>query len=507
MTRRSLSSIAALALVGALALQPVANAAIGVDSSELRADLSAAGIMEHLQAFQAIADANGGTRHAASTGYTQSADYVESVLEAAGYSVTRTVFDFPFFQEFSDPTLTLNSPAPPAPKSYVLGTEFQSMEYSGSGTVTGSIVPTNDVVIPPGPAGSSTSGCDAADYPAAVAGEVALIQRGTCTFGEKAVAAQIAGAAAAIIFNEGQAGRTDVINGTLGGPVTIPVLDTSFAVGQELYNLARAGGAEVTITTDTLSETRQSENVVANTSGRTDRVVVVGAHLDSVPEGPGIQDNGTGSAALLELATLMADLEPRNQVRFAWWGAEEAGLLGSEHYVSQLSKRDVKDIALNLNFDMIASPNFVRFVYDGDGSDTPTAGPNGSKVIEDVFLEYFGAQGLATEPTAFDGRSDYGPFIAVGIPAGGLFTGAEVLKTAEQVPVYGGSAGIAYDPCYHQACDTVANVNTVALEQMSDAAAHSVLTFAMTTSAVNGTSKSSNSSVTNLEFKGSHRQR
>jgi Zn-dependent M28 family amino/carboxypeptidase len=191
-----------------------------------------------------------------------------------------------------------------------------------------------------------------------------------------------------------------------------------------------------------------------------------------------------------------------------WYGAEESGLLGSEFYVAGLSKRQIKDIAVMLNFDMVGSPNYVRFVYDGDGSGTGTVGPNGSDVVEDVFDDYFASMDVPTEPTAFDGRSDYGPFIAVGIPAGGLFTGAEGIKTAEQAAVYGGTAGIAYDPCYHQACDTFANRSDTALDEMSDAAAHAVLTFAMTTSAVNGTDKGNgNGKFANLEFKGSHAQR
>ena len=127
---------------------------------------------------------------------------------------------------------------------------------------------------------------------------------------------------------------------------------------------------------------------------------------------------------------------------------------------------------------MVGSPNYVRFVYDGDGSDTATAGPPGSAQIEGVFNKYFAGQGLASDPTAFDGRSDYGPFIAVGIPAGGLFTGAEGVKTAEQAAKYGGTAGVAFDPCYHQACDTMNNLSTAALNEMSDAAAHATLTLA-----------------------------
>ena len=128
---------------------------------------------------------------------------------------------------------------------------------------------------------------------------------------------------------------------------------------------------------------------------------------------------------------------------------------------------------------MVGSPNYVRFVYDGDGSDTETAGPKGSDVIEQVFLDYFEEAGLETEPTAFDGRSDYGPFIDVGIPAGGLFTGAEGIKTEAQADVYGGTTGQPYDPCYHQACDTFENNSNEALDQMSDAAAHATLVFAM----------------------------
>ena len=171
--------------------------------------------------------------------------------------------------------------------------------------------------------------------------------------------------------------------------------------------------------------------------------------------------------------------------------------------MSQLSSRQLKNIAVNLNFDMVGSPNFVRFVYDGDGSASGIEGPNGSGVVEDVFVDYFQSQGLASEPTEFSGRSDYGPFIAVGIPAGGLFTGAEEIKTEEQEAIYGGEAGVAYDHCYHQACDDIDNVNRTAIDQMSDAAAHAALTFAMTTSSVNGTDKASTTkSVEGLEFKG-----
>src|SRR6185312_541674 len=154
----------------------------------------------------------------------------------------------------------------------------------------------------------------------------------------------------------------------------------------------------------------------------------------------------------------------------------EENLLGSTHYVETAGTK-IEDVYANLNFDMLASPNYVRFVYDGDNSSFPVggttqAGPPGSGQIEALFNNYFAGQGLATDPTAFDGRSDYGPFIGVGIPAGGLFTGAEGIKTPEQAATYGGTAGAPYDPCYHQACDTTNNLNTKALGEMSDGVAH-----------------------------------
>jgi Zn-dependent M28 family amino/carboxypeptidase len=142
-----------------------------------------------------------------------------------------------------------------------------------------------------------------------------------------------------------------------------------------------------------------------------------------------------------------------------------------------------------LNFDMIASPNFVRFVYDGDLSDSappPSGAPEGSAQIEELFLDYFADQGLATEPTEFSGRSDYGPFIEVGIPAGGLFTGAEGLKTPDQAAVFGGIAGEQYDPCYHLGCDDIGDLSLEALDQMSDAAAHATISLAQSTQAING---------------------
>ena len=234
---------------------------------------------------------------------------------------------------------------------------------------------------------------------------------------------------------------------------------------------------------------------------------MAGAHLDSVQDGAGINDNGSGSAALLETAIQMAKVKTPNKVRFAWWGAEESGLLGSEHYVASSAEAQADDIALYLNFDMIASPNYTFGIYDGDnsGGTARRLHPAGLGGDRGPVRAFFTARGEPFKDTEFSGRSDYGPFIAIGIPAGGLFTGAEVPKTAAEAAIWGGVAGAQLDPCYHPFCDNlrgdgqnaalfaqlaqdyelVGNINVHALDVNSDAIAASVLTFAYDSSSVN----------------------
>jgi Zn-dependent M28 family amino/carboxypeptidase len=261
------------------------------------------------------------------------------------------------------------------------------------------------------------------------------------------------------------------------------VIGISYADGVDLYDATQAGALDVDVNVDITNDTRTTYNVIADSKGGDpNKVLVVGAHLDSVTKGPGINDNGSGTATNLETAIQMDKLKikPLQKVRFAFWGAEELGLLGSTHYVKSLSDEGLSQIYANLNFDMLGSPNYVRFVYDGDGSSEGPKGPPGSAQIESIFNDYFASKNLATAPTAFDGRSDYGPFIAIGIPAGGLFSGAEGIKTEEEAAIYGGTAGEPYDACYHQACDTTNNLSTKALGEMGDAVAHSVMTLART---------------------------
>jgi Zn-dependent M28 family amino/carboxypeptidase len=325
------------------------------------------------------------------------------------------------------------------------------------------------------------------------------VQRGTCDFVVKANNAVAAGAVAVIIFNEGQPGRDALLEGTLGTPVTVPVVGVSYVDGAALA----AGPATVRVFTSTeVDLNRRTTNVIADLPRRTknpDQVVVVGAHLDSVPAGPGINDNGTGTAGVLEIAKQLARTgltkKAHRPVRFAFWGAEEKGLLGSAHYVESLTDAQRARIYANLNFDMIGSPNFVRFVYDGDGSEDGSAGPAGSAEIEQVFLDYFAKKGLASSPTAFDGRSDYGPFIEAGIPAGGLFSGAEGIKTPEEAAVYGGTAGAPYDSCYHQACDDITNLSTRSIDQLGDAAAHATATLVLSKKGLFGDARRATSSA------------
>ncbi len=496
----ALTGVAALSAT--LALSDTAKAAVTADTQPLQDAVTVAGVMEHLQAFQDIADANGGNRQSGTPGHDASVDYVEGLLDDAGYITTRQEFSY----ERVDFTGSSMAQTAPTPEDYTLGIDYFPMDFSGGGTAAAPVTVVDINLVGDR---ASTSGCEAGDFAGFPVGNIALIQRGTCPFAVKADNAAAAGASAVIVFNQGNVvpgdDRLSLFGGTLDPPVrNIPVVSASFDQG---VTWANTPGLELSITLEINIEQVTTENLLADTpTGRTDRTVVVGGHLDSVGEGPGINDNGSGTAAILETALQMAELgiEPENRVRFAFWSGEEDGLLGSDFYVAQLSKREIKGTALNLNFDMVGSPNAVNFVYDGDGDALGVAGPNGSGLIESVFTDFFGSQDEPSEPTDFDGRSDYFAFINAGIPAGGLFTGAEGLKTAQQAVDYGGTAGVAYDPCYHAACDDITNLSESTLDLMADAIAHTTLVFAETTSAVNGTGKGNGTGKIDWQFKGHH---
>jgi Zn-dependent M28 family amino/carboxypeptidase len=472
----------AAACAATLAFAPAASAN-GVNDSprdpeakRFVANVSVPSIVKHQIELQKIASLNGDTREVFGTGYTESVNYVVKTLKAAGYNPKVTPFNFPVWGEAKPPVLNWNNGTPP--KSYKPGTEadnntpnvdFITMFDSPTAElVNTAVIPVNDNIDPP--TGGSTAGCEPEDFPAAVSGKIALVQRGTCAFVQKWANAEAAGALGIIIYNEG---NNDTRQNALfiddAREATIPAVISSYAVGNELLQAYKAGkNPRVDFKVYGTFTDRFLPHVLAETKdGDKNNVVVVGAHLDSVPEGPGINDDGSGTAALLSMAEEVArgHYNLRQKIRFAWWGAEENGLVGSSYYAKTLSDAEVKKIDVMLDYDMLASPNYIRGIYDGDGDD-PSEDPNvpnppgpvGSGRVEDVFDEWFKAQGMKSERGAFDGRSDYVGFTLRGIPSGGVFAGAEGVKTAEQEKIYGGAAGAWYDPCYHQICDNLQTV-------------------------------------------------
>jgi hypothetical protein len=451
------------------------------------------GVREHQEALQKIADnstdpVHPGTRAAGTDGYAASVDYVAGLLRDAGYEVSldpvQVEFSFP-------PVLTQLTP---------IAADYETGVFSGSGSarVEGTVVPV-DINLEGDRA--STSGCETEDFTGlnlSGPADIALIQRGTCTFGLKARNAQDAGAEAVVVFNQGNPSTDPAddreglfigdatsldLEGTQPSDLTVPVVGASFADGVQLAAEGSTAVVEVRI------EQRTDHSVIAELPGKNrDNVVMAGAHLDSVIEGPGINDDGSGSAALLETALMMANTKPENTLRFAWWAGEELGLIGSTDYVAGLSKAEADRIALYMNYDMVGSPNYIFMVYDADQStfEAPVAIPKGSAAIENVYERYYTLTGEPYDDTAFDGRSDYQAFILAGIPSGGLFTGAEEVKTDQQAAIWGGTAGEQFDPCYHLACDTAENVDLHALEVNSDLIAFAMLTFAYSTEPVNG---------------------
>ncbi|MBD0839401.1 M28 family metallopeptidase [Streptomyces sp. TRM68416] len=469
------ATLAAAALVTPLLVAGPATAGSGNPSSAHRGDALARELVKkstakdarrHLKVFQAIADRNGNTRVAGSKGHALSAAYVEVVLKAAGYKVSRHEFDFVYTDEIAE-TLTVVSPTP-------RDVPIQLMTYTASGPESGV---TADVAVAPVDA-DGTHGCEPADFAAgAFTGKIALIKRGGCTFAAKQANAAEAGAVGAVIYNNTEG----TLNGTIGDATLgrIPTGGITQADGEALAAEAAQGPLKVTLDIRELREDRKTFNVVAETrGGNAANTVFLGAHLDSVADGPGINDNGSGSAGILQVAQKLAKHQGKvkNKVKFAWWSAEEFGLVGSEAYVASLTEEQKKRIKLYLNFDMIASPNAAYFVYDGDDSDGVGAGPGpeGSAQLEKGINDFLDSKGIPHEGTDFTGRSDYGPFIEVGIPSGGTFTGAEGIKTQAQAAKFGGQAGVAYDVNYHGPGDDINNINMRAFDINIDVIADAV---------------------------------
>ncbi|HET6652896.1 MAG TPA: M28 family peptidase [Nocardioides sp.] len=445
-------------------------------SKKLRKEVSVSKIMKHLDEFQEIADENGGTRASGTPGYEASGRYVEKRLKKAGYKTKRQYFPFTYTEILAE-NVRVNGANQRTIDNHVM----TASPSTPPGGVTANLVTPADPADP--------LGCEATDWDGtAVAGQIALVSRGTCPFAQKSQAANTAGAAAVIIYNNADG----ELNGTLGdNPQGVaPTTGITQADGQALIAEMAAGAVNLTVDLRTLVEQRQTFNVIAETKrGDADDVIMLGSHLDSVVGGPGINDNASGTSTVLTVAEEIANPKYKldGKVRFAWWGAEETGLVGSTFYVNQLKEKPgaLQDIATYLNFDMLGSPNFQIGVYDANNSNN-AGNPNpdgvvippGSIETESVFTEYFDSVDQPWNDTAFSGRSDYQAFINNGVAAGGLFSGGDGTKTPAQVGMYGGTAGIHYDPNYHTPADDIDNVSRESLDIMSDAVAHTAITLA-----------------------------
>jgi Zn-dependent M28 family amino/carboxypeptidase len=422
----------------------------------------AQGAFRHLRAMEDIAVANAGNRAAGTPGYDRSAEYVAERLKEAGYVVRFEEFEFPFFEDRTPPVLSAHGPnggQEAAPAGGV-----RTLSNSGSSDVTARLRSVK-LGLGAGPPTASTSGCAASDFEGFERGSVALIRRGTCPFQAKVENAVAAGAVGVVIMNEGTEGRTNAFSGMLSKPAAVPVVGVAYERGRSLDLAARTDGATtVRLAVDAVTGKRSTRNVLAETASRGEgRLIIVGAHLDSVPEGPGINDNGSGSAAVLEAALQFAPelARTRARVRFAFWGAEERGLVGSRHHVGALSGQELRDIAVYINLDMVGSANFVRYVQG-----SAVTGEGVASMVRRQFLADLGEHDLAVEERT-GGRfgSDDTAFSEKGVPTVGLYTGAGAPKSEAEAKLFGGAAGRPFDPCYHRACDTTENIDREVLEQ------------------------------------------
>jgi Zn-dependent M28 family amino/carboxypeptidase len=449
--------LAAVPSVRAAAAPAQCNTQVNDTPSKLLPCITTNDLWNHMKKFQAIADANPSpadghpSRNSGEPGYKASADYVAQVMTKAGYDVHIQTYKFDYFAYTGVPTL---SEVSPTAHDYAVTTEFNPGQSTG--TANASLQPAGGIVIPPTPTPSSASGCTAADFSGFVPGRIALIQRGTCTFSQKVQNAQDAGASGVIIFNEGNPGRTDVFGGSLSSIPTIPVAFTSFAIGSDLlnqYNKAVANNTALPTMSLTIKgivkPNTDDYNVIADSKGGDpNHVVVVDAHLDAI-YGAGMLDNASGSATILDIAQQMKNVNPRNKLRFIWFGGEELGLFGSAAYINSLSATDKSHIGYDLDADVTATPNYTIGVLDPAGPDLFTGTvsstfPNrvykASTVARDQAIGYFNSIGKNHELFSPVGTDAFN-FNQVGIPASGLLTGQDCCKNQHEVDLFGGYLG------------------------------------------------------------------
>ncbi|GAA4493698.1 M28 family metallopeptidase [Actinoallomurus oryzae] len=471
--RTLLAAVAAVAITGSLT---AATSAPDDDlwlADHLAKTTSGQQALAHLRVFERIADEDGGQRATATPGFAASARYVTEQLTAAGYRVkSQTV---PYRQFVFD----AESGRETAPHARTIRT----LMLDGS-PVTPEGGLTAPLVLAPVKA-DGTSGCTAADYDGLpVRGAIVLTPRSSCGYAnQQKVIAGLGGLAMLMYLPVPDPENIYRLHVFTPSDFTIPSATISPAQAGQLS--ADAAQHPVTFHLELRGHVadKKTVNLFAETrGGSADHIVMAGAHLDSVPEGPGIDDNASSVAALLATAKRLAPFQNRvrDKVRFAFWGAEEQVDVGSDYYVEHLSSAERAAIDLYENFELIASPNFARFLIDGDVPEAP-----GSATVTKVFEQYFTRAGLPfeTEPVTGVG-SDQAPFVTAGIAVGGMDMGTIGLKTPEEAAMFGGQAGQQYDHCYHQTCDRVANLSLQALDENVPAIAWTIGRFAMDTSDV-----------------------
>lgn len=440
------------------------------------------GLMDHLIELQDIADNNGGSRGAGTSGYADSVAYIHDQMVAAGYLVTVQDFEFQYWNETSPPIFEQVSPDS---EVYEEGPDYVTAQFAGTADITAKVQAVGEIIDGEPPVRPTASGCSIDDYADFVPGNIALAMRGGCDNRDKARNAVAAGAVGLLTFNWDD---TNVPN-TLQELFDIPVFAYfKYSIGIDLYRKSLTPeGVTVRMKTATEDAVLQTQNVIADSQfGKPNSIVMSGAHLDTVYNA-GINDNGTGSAGILEMAIMLQHVQTPNRMRFAWWGAEEAGLVGSYHYVENLSPAERNQIELYLNYDMIGSPNHMVAIYGVDHTDPyiPRKVKRQMDAVTHLYEQHFDALGQPYLPQTDEegvsilagARSDHGGFIDYLIPVGGLFTGAEERKKEEEVPIFGGVADEPYDACYHLLCDTLDNVDIVVHEAMTRAGANVLLQY------------------------------
>ena len=425
-------------------------------------------ILADLDHLGAIADAHDGVRVAGGDGHAAAATWVADELRRAGYQVTLDSLLLPLFSQDAPGVLEIAGTAAPILRG---SRDFKAMLLSPPGEVIASVFAL-DFDREARPGDRNGTACETAGWANVPEGAIVLVQPGPCWTRTIVDQAQAAGAAALIVAYPGW-GPGEVRRPTLLDPagLDIPVIAATGEAGLALADAA-ASGDRVHLRISTTTSMLSSESVIGETpGGDPDHVLMIGGHLDSVIDGPGVNDNGSGTMTILEIARRLAALtggEPTWKVRVAFWTGEEIGLWGSVHYVDGLGDSGLSSIAAYLNFDMLGSPNGVRQVYAADPGNTAAA------TLERLFTEAFKSEGLTSETVDLNASSDGYRFDQAGVPVGGLFSGANEPKSEAQAIDQGGSAGTPYDACYHLACDTIDNVDADLLGQMAHAAARVV---------------------------------